>query len=804
MSVFVEFLITFFLSIGLSVLTYFTISRIPHFMPDRSNARPAVTLAPRVADNAFAVFAFTYILVFIGLSLLKHFAFSTSSTDLAQYDQLIWNSLHGRLLENTLVRDAPVFLGKSFTPLVLALVPLYAVWSNPVVLLVVQTVGLGISAFPIYWFARERLGYALALVMAAAFYLSPPLEYMNLDEFHEIALATPLLSFTTYFLLRRRYRAFLVCLAVTFLLKEEIAFIAFAFGVFIFFFQNERRLGFALSLFSAIWGWLLLQYAIPFFRGADFGSLYYVQRYGYLGRTVPEMIGTLITRPEIGLGHLLIPDKIEYVLHFFVPLAFVPLIGAEVIVLTLPTFAYTLLSDVSWQSSIRTAYPAPLLPFLFFAAVIGLQRILKWSAIIPFFPAQSKGLQIARVRTWAVGVLILASSILSYYLQAPGLFARNFQSENYTINTHAAREDTWMRSIPSDAIVVAQNEFLAHVSDRKLVYEIPAIPDYRLADYLVADPTRAWYDIHGGYWNNFFASGYFETVMQQDGFILAKRKRPDHPLTFQFHDQMILLGYTIMPTDTLRGGMTLRPIILWQALKPIPGKYQVAVQVVDAAGHVWAAEDREPDDGFAPTSQWQVGRAVGDQYALRLPPSMPAGNYQITVAVHKDADDDLPVYERGNLLGTEAVITTVRIEKNKSSFSASQLVQEQPLTEHFVDMQELRLLGYVPPRATISPGEMLQVGLYWRARAKPQGNYTVAVQLRDARGLVVFEQAAYPAKNSYPTTLWDVGEVLLDWHDFELPKDIRLGEYDIFVTLRDEANKRTLGETKISEISIIH
>ncbi len=806
MSVFVEFLITFFLSIGLSVLTYFAVSRILHPKRlDRSSAPPGVSLSPRVADNAFTVFAFTYMLVFIGLSLLKHFSFSTSSTDLAQYDQLIWNSLQGRLLENTLVRDAPLYLGKTFTPLLLAFVPLYAVWSNPVVLLLAQTLALGVSGLPIYWFARERLGSALALVVAAAFYLSPALEYINLDEFHEIALATPLLSFAIYFLLRRRYKGFLVCLTVTFLLKEEIAFIAFAFGIFIFLFHNEKRLGFALALFSALWGWLLLQYVIPFLRGADFGSFYYVQRYGYLGRTLPEIIGTLTTRPDIVVGNLLIPGKLEYVLHLFVPLAFVPLIGAEVVVLTLPTFAYTLLSDVSWQYSIRTLYPAPLLPFLFFAAIIGLQRILRWGERAPFFLLPGERLQIRRARTFAIGVLILASSILSYYLQAPGLLARNFQPENYVLSRQTALEDTWMRSIPSDAIVVAQNEFLAHVSDRKSIYEIPVLSDYRLADYLVADNTKAWYNIHGGYWNGFLTSGYFETVMKQDGFIIAKRRMLDHPLAFQFHDQMLLLGYTIVPTDTLRGGMTLRPILLWQALKPIPEKYQVAVQAVDAAGHVWAAEDREPDDGFSPTNQWQAGKVVGDQYALRLPPTMPAGEYQITVAVHKGADDELQVYDgRGDGLGTEAVIGAVRIEKNKSSFTASQLVLEQPLTARFVDMQELRLLGYVPPRATISPGEMLQVGLYWRARAKPQGNYAVGVQLRDARGRIVFEHAAYPAKDTYPTTLWDAGEVLLDWHDFDLPKDIVAGEYGIFVTLRDEANKRMLGETKISEISIIH
>jgi hypothetical protein len=114
----------------------------------------------------------------------------------------------------------------------------------------------------------------------------------------------------------------------------------------------------------------------------------------------------------------------------------------------------------------------------------------------------------------------------------------------------------------------------------------------------------------------------------------------------------------------------------------------------------------------------------------------------------------------------------------------------------------MRFLGFVPPRDTATPGDLFQVGLFWRARAKPQGDYAAAVQLRDASGAVVFEQAARPANGTYPTTEWDAGEVLLDWHDFSLPKEIAAGEYQIWVVLHDTATRHTIGETRISSISI--
>jgi len=101
------------------------------------------------------------------------------------------------------------------------------------------------------------------------------------------------------------------------------------------------------------------------------------------------------------------------------------------------------------------------------------------------------------------------------------------------------------------------------------------------------------------------------------------------------------------------------------------------------------------------------------------------------------------------------------------------------------------------------PAELLQVGVYWRAREKPRGDYVVAVQLRDANGRVAFEQISRPANGTYPTTEWDAGEVLLDWHDFDLPRDLAIGSYQIFAVLRDAATGIRVGETLISTISVV-
>lgn len=93
---------------------------------------------------------------------------------------------------------------------------------------------------------------------------------------------------------------------------------------------------------------------------------------------------------------------------------------------------------------------------------------------------------------------------------------------------------------------------------------------------------------------------------------------------------------------------------------------------------------------------------------------MPAGEYQLSVAAHaEDEGDNLAVTnDAGESLGAEIVLTTFRVEKNKASFTASDIATLQPIVRYNADLAEMRLFGFLPPRETIKPGELFQVGLF--------------------------------------------------------------------------------------------
>ncbi len=757
-----------------------------------SRAEHSYVLNRRWADTLVMLFTLAYVLVFGTLSLLRHESLH-SWYDLAVYDQTIYNSLNGRLLYDTIQFDNPNFLGFHFSPILLAWVPLYAIWSDARMLLVSQTILLAFTALPLYWYARKAIGNGLAVVLVLALFLSPALEYINLYDFHEIALAAPILSLATFFLLRRRHGPFLVCAALLLLIKEETAIIIATFGLYLVFVQHRRVLGTSLVLggIGALIG--LVSIVIPSFSSQNYliaGAIY-----GSLGNSVTDIVRTIATRPDKVWEIVWTVDKARFVLQLFVPLAFVSLLGLEVTALSFPTFAYLLIADAGPRTDIRFHYTSTLLPFLFFGCVVGLNRLLTWKALhIP----TARGV-------CTLAALIAVAVALSYQGNAPGPLATGFDPSTYVMDARARDGRSLIAMVPANAIVVTQKEHLSQFSDRQGIYDFPSIPDYRQTEYLFAEVGRFWYNFHIESWKAWFATGYFEVIAQKGNFVLARRRPPEHSAQVHFGSNILLDGYRVLPSDSLRGGMVLTPMTFWRATGPISARYNAYLQVLDQQGHLWATAIGENDGGGTPTTAWQVDRTVGDQHSLSLPVTMPPGEYSITVGMHSvDDGDALPAYD-GSLkpLGTEPVLAKIRVEKNTNSITASQLLDkfqlDQPL---FVDMADVRLIGFTSLPQQAHDNALLPVGLYWRAREKPSGDYIVRVRLFDSTGRVVVEQSDRPAAGAYPTTQWVRGEVLLDWHDLFLPSSVQPGAYTVQVLLADAVNGTSLAETAIGTVTV--
>lgn len=646
------------------------------------------------------------------------------------------------------------------------------------------------------------MGNGFGVLLAAAYFLFPALEHVNLYGFHEIALAIPILAYACFFLLRGRLDAFLACVLLSLLIKEDMALTAAGFGVYLFLVSRKRRLGLILCLGSIAWFVFLLQSLIPFFRGAPEGYGYYYfgsgfaagfGRYDYLGNSLSQIILTILTRPDIVVSHLFVERKIDYLINLFVPLGLLPLGGFEIAALAIPSLAISMLSDYPLQTSLASHYAAPTIVFLFFALPPAIERLLKFGRA-----SFAHGERLAR--SAGLGILLGSAMLVNYYLIAPAPLARNFKPEKYAITARTFAGYELLSKIPADAVVVAQRGLVLHISGRAGAHEFPGSPDFCREEYVIADETQYAFQAFQDDWQKYMRSGYFEIAQAKEGFILAQRRAANRPSGISFGNQMTLTNYLLI-TDYARGGSVICPIVEWRAERTISNSYIIHARLVDSRGHVIARDDREPRRGLSPTYRWIAGQSIADQFTFDIPSTAPSGTYAITIGVYDPLADRYlePRDANGVALDYEAPLATLKIQKDVSSKTASELHIENPL---MIDMGEIRLLGLASLPRTIGSGQRLAIGIYWRARAKPRGDYQVQIELKNAAGVTVLEKFGTPAAGTYPTSQWQIGEVLLDWHDLDLPSDLESGEYRMMVYLRDSTKQIILGQVQAALIKI--
>src|SRR5438270_10054150 len=127
------------------------------------NAAPQEkTMGPKIAGHigvealplALALLA---AIVYGSISVYRHNVFASGAFDLGVQDQTVWGYSQLRMIPNT-VAMIPNLLGDHFHPILMAIAPLYWIWSDARVLLLAQAALLAVAGIPVFWWAKPRLG----------------------------------------------------------------------------------------------------------------------------------------------------------------------------------------------------------------------------------------------------------------------------------------------------------------------------------------------------------------------------------------------------------------------------------------------------------------------------------------------------------------------------------------------------------------------------------------------------------------------------------------------------------------------
>jgi len=106
----------------------------------------------------------------------------------------------------------------------------------------------------------------------------------------------------------------------------------------------------------------------------------------------------------------------------------------------------------------------------------------------------------------------------------------------------------------------------------------------------------------------------------------------EHPLVAELGGKVRLLGHNM--ESGFRPGDSIHLTLFWQCLEEMDQDYTVFAHLVDGKGRIWGQKDNPPADGFYPTTKWQAGEIVRDQYDLLISPDAPVGDYKIEVGMY--------------------------------------------------------------------------------------------------------------------------------------------------------------------------
>lgn len=461
-----------------------------------------------IVAGSIAILAFA---LMGGLAIYRHDSFRSHALDLGYLDQVAWNTAHGDAFAHTVKLStwASYFEGH-FAPAIAVAVPLFWLWDDVRIMLLFQAGVLGLAGMPIYALFREQ-GEWLALAVLVAFYLNPWLHRANLQDFHTMLLATPLIALAVFGVLRGRYALAGLSLLATLLIKEDMGLVLALFGLYLLIFERRRawHWGMALLIVGPAWLAITTLVLIPRFADADEYRIL-THRYAFLGGGPEEAIQSLLRDPLLLFKQVLRRDKVLAFGNFLASMAFLPLLGGGLLLVAIPLIWYMQLSDDHALAILQQWHPATYLPIYFGAILIALRRLpARWRNI----PA----------RNLAAGVLLLVS-ILAFVLDGSAL--QLLQEPGMDPDRRQVIRSL-IEQIPAEASVSAQDELLPHLSHRREIYLFPTVND---ADYVLMDRLGSIYPLQAEDYEVFWQASQdppgYSIVHNDDGFLMLRREQP--------------------------------------------------------------------------------------------------------------------------------------------------------------------------------------------------------------------------------------------------------------------------------------
>ncbi|MBC8248977.1 MAG: glycosyltransferase family 39 protein [Anaerolineales bacterium] len=239
-----------------------------------------------------------------------------------------------------------------------------------------------------------------------------------------------------------------------------------------------------------------------------------------------------------------------------------------------------------------------------------------------------------------------------------------------------------------------------------------------------------------------------------------------HPLAEDLNGEIQLLGYNLAAEKVWRGD-TLHLTLFWRALRQMERDYSLLVQVQGNNGEVWAEGEFPLASTTHPTSKWAEGEVIRGQYDLAINVATPTGENNLVLNV-VDQATGRPLFDESLSLAS------LQVEGRTRRFDVPEDI-EHPVRVNLGDY--VTLLGYDLAETQVTPGGTLHLTLYWQAQQHMETSYKVFTHLLDAQNRIWGQRDSIPVGDTYPTTNWLPGEIIIDRYEISIKPDTPASEY---------------------------
>jgi len=459
------------------------------------------------------VVAIAFFVLCLLFNLHRYYSFY-ASYDQGIFNQVFWNSMHGRFFQSSLssalstnvVHQGQVSevyyhrLGQHFTPALLLWLPIYALFPSPIALTVLQVTLVTVAGLVLYILARQYLEPKLSAMISVSFYGANAVIGPTLANFHDIC-QIPLFVFSLLLAMEKRWwPLFWILAALILAVREDAGVVLFGVGFYLILSKRYPKIGLAVCTLSFAYMVALTNLIMPMFS-EDISQRFMMERFGQYAEgneaSTLEILWGMISNPWRLVREIFTPffATLKYLLGQWLPLAFVPAVApASWIVAGFPLLKLFSAKGLS-VLSITIRYAMTVVPGLFYGAIL-------WWAKRESKIENSPVLSVKFQRFWVVCICLslfftfTSNPNRTFYFLVPDSVKPWVYVPAHQQWQHISQMRPLLEKIPDAASVAATTYIIPHLSSRRAILRFPRMEfrndtkEVEKVQYIIVDLWR--------------------------------------------------------------------------------------------------------------------------------------------------------------------------------------------------------------------------------------------------------------------------------------------------------------------------